>query len=177
MTRFGVGVGEDFPMDDRLPPGAGPEGPEPGGFYRDWGWYAREWYAFKAAHRAAKARWRAARAQFRAERRARQAQYWSEQARGFGHYGAGPGVPPYDLPPTGPQGYAGGRIGYGGFGLVRPYLILGIVVVLALSGFIRLLAALPVVFFGLIVAAVLWIAHQRRGQARYYPPPSPPSRF
>ncbi|MGC8534272.1 MAG: hypothetical protein ACP5QR_01945 [Rhizomicrobium sp.] len=176
MARFGVGVGEDFPMDDRLPPGAGPDGPEPGYSYRDWGWYAREWYAFKAAHRAAKARWRAARAQFRAERKVRQAQYWSEQARSFG-YGPGPGAPPYDLPPTGPQGYGYGRVGYGRFGLVRPYLILGIVIALALSGLIRLLAALPVLLFGLIVAVVLWFTHHRRGQAGFYPPPSPPSRF
>ncbi len=177
MTRIGVGVGEDFPMEDRPPPGAGQEEAGPGRSYADWGWYAREWYAFKAAHRAAKARWRAAQAQFRAERRARQAQYWSEQARGFG-YGPGPGAaPPYDLPPSGPQGYGGGRLAYGGFGILRPYLIFGIVMALLLSGLFRLLMALPVLFLGLIIAAVLWFAHHRRGRVRFYPPPSPPSRF
>ena len=177
MTRIGVGIGEDFPMEDRSRQGARPEEPQAGRSYGGWGWYVQEWYGVMAAHRAAKARWRAARAQFRAERKARQAQYWSEQARGFG-YGPGPGAtPPYDLPPSGPQHYGNGRMGYGGFGLARPFLIWGIVIALVLSGVNLLLAALPVVFFGLIVAAVLWLAHHRRGQVRFYPPPSPPSRF
>ena len=177
MTRIGVGVGEEFPMEDRPPPGTGPEASGPDGSYSDWSWYAREWYAFIATRRASKARWRAARAQFRAERRARQAQYWAERARGFG-YGPGPGAaPPYDLPPSGPQDFGGGRMAYGGVGMLRPYLIFAIALALLLTGLFRLLMALPVLFLGLIIAAVLWFAHHHRGQPRFYPPASPPSRF
>jgi hypothetical protein len=66
---------------------------------------------------------------------------------------------------------------YGGFGILRPYLIFAIVIALLLSGLFRLLMALPLLFLGLIIAAVLWFAHLRRSQPRFYPPPSPPSRF
>ncbi|MDE2463299.1 MAG: hypothetical protein KGO02_06270 [Alphaproteobacteria bacterium] len=172
MTRIGVGVGEEFPMEDRPSAGAGPEDADPRCGQRRSAWFAEEWYACMAARRAARAGWRAARAQFRAEQRARRAQYWSNEARRFG---CGPDSSGYVQPDQNYTSYSG-PMAYGGFGAVRPFLLLGILIAVVLSAIVALISAVPVLVLGLVIAAVLWIAHHGYGRDRVYLPPAPPGR-
>jgi hypothetical protein len=74
MTKIGVGVGEDFPMEDRPSGQGGGEGP-PGGCGWSQDWDSAEWRARREEWRQQRREWRARhrewRGNFRAEMRAR----------------------------------------------------------------------------------------------------------
>lgn len=154
MTKIGVGVGEDFPIEDK-PEHASDEGPEPGagqhrrdeGYGCGWGpdsyddW--RDW----------RDDWRAHRAEWRARRREWRRRYREEMRMRHGY-----GDPYYYY-----------------WGLPR---VLRIVIVIALIMLtFRLIAEAPFIILGLGLLAVLYIAHRRHEETAHYrqdgPPPPP----
>ena len=156
MTKIGVGVGDEFPIEDKPEGAAGAgEGPDRGprterggeadgcGYgpdnYEDW----REW----------REEWRARRAEWRARRREWRRRYHEEMRTRHGEHD--------------PYSYY--------WGLPR---ILRIVIVIALIVLtFRLVAAAPFVILGLALLAALYVAHRHHEESHYRhdaPPPPPP---
>ena len=149
MARIGVGVGEDFPIEDR-PPSGGDAGPGPHEYnpYED-----RHAYCGWGGDGGGYEDWRARRAEWRQQRRERRRRFRDEmRARGYGRY-RGPFFPLF------------------------PLLIAAFVITLLIAGLVTVVAAAPFVALGLVLLIVLHIAHRRhyRSTWDYPPPPSGPS--
>src|SRR5215472_17600628 len=85
MSKYGVGVGDDFPVDDGRGPGQ--QGPEDDrAEFEEWKRRRDAWRAQREAHRAQREEWRRRRdewrAQWKEQRRAWRAQY-RDAYRGF----------------------------------------------------------------------------------------------
>ncbi|HEV2562963.1 MAG TPA: hypothetical protein VGT78_12555 [Rhizomicrobium sp.] len=136
MSKIGVGVGEDFPVDD---------GPGKTGNEQDDRAEYEEWRRRRAEWRAQRERWRSQRDEWRAKRRA-----FKEKVRNAAHETFGPEW----------ESYRRARHGYYRhwhfpFGILMP--ILGIVL------FFSLLSAVfkaPFFFLGLAALAWFFIAHR-----------------
>ena len=148
MAKIGVGVGEDFPIEDKPEheAGAGPE--RNSGNHRrdsghDCGWGCgpddyEAWRAWRNEWRSRRREWR------RREREARRMEY-------------GPGHPPYYY-----------------WGL--PKILRIVVMIAAIMLIFRIVAAVPLVLLGLAVLGGLYIAHRHHEDGRYrHDMPPPPS--
>jgi hypothetical protein len=179
MSKIGVGVGEDFPVDDGKGGGSDPrpEKTEQEEF--------EEWRRRRAQWRAQKAEWQRQREEWKARRRAFKAKVKAAARESFGEEWEN-----YR------DDYSYRRrhhwFPYLGLGLLFP--ILAILVVIAL---ISAVFKSPFLFLGLLILAVLLISHRRHhhfGRYRDYdfdlrpasgpivtpppsqtPPPSPPA--
>ncbi len=156
MTKIGVGVGEEFPIEDKpeRPAGGGPEQGS-ANHRRDagcgWGHGSDSYEDWRDR----RDDWRARRSEWRARRREWRRRYRDEMRM---HYG--PGDPYYFY-----------------WGLPR---ILRIVIVIAAIMLVfRLIADAPFIILGMGLLAVLYIAHRHREEEAQYrhdaPPPPPPS--
>ena len=148
MSKIGVGVGEDFPVDD----GAGKTGPgdDDRAEYEDWRRRRDEWRSKREQYRAEQDEWRARRDEWRDRKRAFKEKVRSAARETFG--------PEWDA-------YRDARRRYGhyywpfSYGMMR---ILGIVLVIAL---ISEVFKAPLLFLGL--GAVAWFFfHHHHGYGR-----------
>ena len=147
MSKIGVGVGEDFPVDD----GAGKTGPgdDDRAEYETWKRRRDAWRARREQWRADQDEWRQRRDEWRARRRAFKEKVRNAARETFG--------PEYDA-------YRDARGRYGhywpfSYGLLR---ILGIVLVIAL---ISEIFRAPLLFLALIGGAWFFLFHRRHGYA------------
>lgn len=143
MTKIGVGVGEDFPIEDK-PEAPEADSPEGAGHHacRD-----EDWDAWRSAKRAARAEWKAAKAAWRVRKRA-----WREENRAAFREDR--------------------RIyGYRVRGPFAPFVIGGLLVVATIVGIFTLVAAAPFLLIAGLVLAVLWAAHDRHRACEDVPPP------
>jgi len=172
MTKIGVGVGEDFPIEDKpgatsgeagLGPGPGPSGSGPHEYdaasdHRfagcGHGWNREDW-------RASRAEWRSHRRQWRAEHREWRRRFKAEmRAR-----------------------VRNGEIPFPFFPFVFPLIpiLIGFsVLALLITGLVTIVASAPFVVLGLALLFVLYAAHRRHYHHgyRYYdatPTDAPPS--
>lgn len=158
MSKFGVGVGDEFPMDD------GGRGNQPGGDQgqpRDDREEFEEWKRRRDAHRAQREAWHRQREEWRERKRA-----FKEKVRQAARETFGEGHDDY--------GYrgdwrSGGRRHRGGF----PFLVwpaVGLLIpILIVATFIAIIAAVfksPFVFLGLIVLGFLFFAHRHHHRYR-----------
>ncbi|MBU6443504.1 MAG: hypothetical protein KGR48_06305 [Alphaproteobacteria bacterium] len=162
MTKIGVGVGEDFPIEDRNAAAAGAEagaapGDEAGAArqgdydpgYGPCGWSRQAGESYED-WRARRDDWRRQRHEWRAQRREWRRRYREEQQRRYG-----PGDPFYYY-----------------WGLPR---VLRIILIVAVAMLIfRLVADAPLIILGAAVLAVLYAAHRHYGpfHDRDFTPPS-----
>ena len=147
MTKIGVGVGEDFPIDDKSENKSG-DGPHrgAGGYRRDEG-SGRGWGCGPDDYED----WRERRAEWRAQRRA-----WRRRYREEMRMRHGPGDPYYYY-----------------WGLPRILRIVLVVAVIMLT--FRLIADAPIIILGAALLAVLYVVHRRHEEEtqcrRDVPPP------
>ena len=142
MSKFGIGVGDEFPVDDGHGQGAGGDQGQP----RDDRAEFEEWKRRKDAHRAQREQWRAQREEWRNRKRAFKERVRAAARESFGddwddrRYG---------------RGY--GRRGGFRFPLVALIPILGLVLVIAL---IAAIIKSPFVFLGLALLGFFFFAHR-----------------
>ena len=145
MSKIGVGVGDDFPVDDGngVPPG-GQQGPrteaDDRADYEDWKRRRDEWRSQRDASRAQREAWRASKRAFKEKVRA-------AARESFGQ----------DWDPRDGRGYDRYRRGrhWGGLWMVIP--ILGIV---AFFSLISAIFKAPFVFLGLIALGAVFFMHR-----------------
>ncbi|HEY5339360.1 MAG TPA: hypothetical protein VIJ85_14220 [Rhizomicrobium sp.] len=151
MSKFGVGVGDDFPVDDGSGNAAGGD-QAPRDDREDY----EEWKRRREAHRAQREQWRAQREEWRNRKRA-----FKEKVRAAARESFGAGRDDYD-----DVRHDGGRYGYRRHrfpfflwpmvGLLIPILVIGLL--------ISLIAAIfksPFLFLALILAAFLVFGFRR----------------
>jgi len=149
MSKFGVGVGDDFPIDDNN----GREQAQPQDDRAEY----EEWKRRRDAHRAQREEWRRQREEWRERKRA-----FKERVRAAARESFGPRYGEYE---DGYYHHSGWRSGHrrGGF----PFLVwpaLGLLIpILIIALLVSVIAAVfksPFVFLGLAVLAFLFIAHR-----------------
>jgi Flp pilus assembly protein TadB len=149
MSKFGVGVGDDFPIDDNN----GREQAQPQDDRAEY----EEWKRRRDAHRAQREEWRRQREEWRDRKRA-----FKERVRAAARESFGPRYGEYE---DGYYHHSGWRSGHrrGGF----PFLVwpaLGLLIpILIIALLVSVIAAVfksPFVFLGLAVLAFLFIAHR-----------------
>ncbi len=174
MAKIGVGVGEEFPIDEKTGASSGSQGANAGpgphsydaGADRGYGcgagsggWDRDEW-------RARRREWRARRREWRSQHRAWRRRFRAEMAA---------------------RGYP--RFPFVFFPLV-PIAIAAFVLTLLITGFITIIASAPFVVIALIVLGVLYLAHRGRDHHHHWdtydatpssgpsasPPANPPPR-
>ena len=163
MTKIGVGIGEDFPIEDKNAAGAeagatvGEEPGPAGAAHEDehdhgfgpcgWGRYSDESYE---DWRARREEWRRRRYEWRAQRREWRRRYREEQQRRYGR-----GDPLYYY--------------WGLPGVLRVVLIIAAAMLI-----FRLVADAPLIILGVAVVGVLYAAHRHYGpfHDRDFAPPS-----
>ncbi len=155
MSKIGVGVGDDFPVDDGAPkPQTGPETPrDDRAEFEDWKRRRDAYRAQKQAWRAQRDEWRARRDEWKAQWKA-QSRAWRDDVRDEFDGRAFAGAYPY--------GRRFRRRGYGGF--YGPGLLLRIlfaVAVIALVVFV--FSHIGYILVGLVAVAVLFAAWHHFG--------------
>lgn len=135
MTKIGVGVGEDFPIEDK-PEGAGSQGAageqgyDPAYDHGGCGWHGRDRHEWREQRRA----WRRQRHEWRRQHREWRRRFRHEmRARGYSGFGFFPWV---------------------------PLAIAAFVLASLITGVITIIASAPVVVLGLLLLAVLYAAHR-----------------
>jgi hypothetical protein len=161
MSKFGVGVGDEFPIDDNNNSGRDQTQPQ------DDRVEFEEWKRRRDAHRAQREEWRRQRDEWRERKRA-----FKERVRQAARETFGEG---HDDHHDGYRGdwRSGGRRHRGGF----PFLVwpaVGLLIpILIIALFVSVIAAVfksPFVFLGLIVLGYLFFAHRhhRHHHGDYY---------
>jgi hypothetical protein len=141
MSKFGVGVGDDFPVDDGSGQGAdGNQGPS-GDDRADY----EEWKRRREAHRASREQWRAQREEWRGRRRAFKEKIRAAARESFGD--------DWEDRRYRRRAYHGFR-----FPLLALIPILGLVLVVSL---IAAILKSPFIFLALAGVAIFFIAHHR----------------
>ncbi|HEY8950411.1 MAG TPA: hypothetical protein VIM56_16115 [Rhizomicrobium sp.] len=150
MSKFGVGVGDDFPVDDGRGNEPGRDQAQPQDDRAEF----EEWKRRRDAHRAQREEWRRQREEWRERKRA-----FKERVRQAARETFGEG---YDDRYR-DEWRSGGRRHRGGF----PFLVwpaVGLLIpVLIVATFIAIIAAVfksPFVFLGLVILAVVFFAHR-----------------
>jgi hypothetical protein len=144
MSKFGVGVGDDFPVDDGN--GQGADGNQPRDDRADY----EEWKRRKEAHRTQREQWRAQREEWRQRKRAFKEKIRAAALESFG------------------DDWEDYRGGFGGrdFGFRRrgfPFPLLALIPILGLVLIVALIAAIiksPFVFLALVLVAFFFFAHR-----------------
>ena len=143
MSKFGVGVGDDFPVDDGSGQGAGGDRGSP----RDDREEFEAWKRRRQSHRAQREQWRAQREEWRARKRAFKEKIRAAARESFGDDWEDRR---YD------------RRGYRRHGF--PFPLLALIPILALVLIVSLIAAIlksPFIFLALAAVAIFFIAHYR----------------
>jgi hypothetical protein len=147
MSKFGVGVGDDFPVDD----GRGNDQAQPQDDRAEF----EEWKRRRDAHRAQREEWRRQREEWRERKRA-----FKERVRQAARESFGPRAGDYE-----DRHYYGWRSGRGRGGF--PFLVwpaIGLLIpVLIVAIFISIIAAVfksPFLFLGLVALAFLFFGYR-----------------
>ena len=93
MSKYGVGIGDDFPLDDGRGPAGGPNDPprDDRAEFEDWKRRRDDWRAQREAWKAQAENWRRQRDEWRARRRAYRDSHRGDfgGGRSYGYYGRG----------------------------------------------------------------------------------------
>ena len=149
MSKFGVGVGDDFPVDDGRGNEPGRDQAQPQDDRAEY----EEWKRRRDAHRAQREEWRRQRDEWRERKRA-----FKERVRQAARESFGARAGEYEG-----EHYYGRRSRRGGFPfLVWPAigLLIPILIIALLVSVIAAVFKSPFVFLGLAVLAFLFIAHR-----------------
>jgi hypothetical protein len=142
MSKFGVGVGDEFPVDDGSGPGAGgDQGPDDRAQYE-------AWKRRKEAYRAQREQWRAQREEWRSRKHAFKEKVRAAARESFGD--------DWDERRYGRRGYGYGRRGFG-LSLFALIPLLGLVLMVAL---IAAIIKSPFVFLALALGGFFLFAYR-----------------
>ena len=154
MSKIGVGVGEDFPVDDGQ--GGTGNGSDPKTEKSEQEEF-EEWRRRRAQWRAQREEWRRQKEEWRARKRAFKAKVKAAARESFGETMGGD----WDA-------YRYGRRHRHGFGLWPLGALIPILAILVIVALVSAVFKSPFVFLGIVVLAVILISHRRHRDYGHY---------